>query len=348
VGDTKKVPKPHVRFPAVATIFQILELSYRTILNPRDIPDKACHMKLQLLLFTFLQLYFSAASAEDDLLENLLVLGDSWASISKDYLRYVCSPHSLFLGGDAAEGIKFLNVQNDAKSGSTAAQWASKELAKRSFQKSNDFEYVWLSIGGNDFLSGGCDMETKQEIAADILSIISHIVESSSNNDIKILYFGYTYPTTDVCGGGTTAAKMDEISNYVRDSIGNSSSFSSHVTLVDITSELVTPKSAPLSDKQWFADSIHINEYGYFKIFSMPAIQEFFGCIEPAPSSSPTDSSSSASSYAPFVVPTTASTSETDEDGALSEAASPSSESSCRKLWMPWLSVGVCLVVLLR
>ncbi len=292
-------------------------------------------MKCHLFLFAILQILVLASA------ENLLILGDSWASASQDFLSHVCSPLSFILG-DAADtqGIKILNVQNDAKAGSDAAQWASGEVARKSFEKS-DFDYVWLSLGGNDFLdTSGCDMEQKQEIAENVLSVISQIVDSSSNENIKILYFGYGIPTADICGGGTTAARMDEILHYIRDSIG-SSAFSSYVTLVEITSEFVTPQSAPLSDAQWFYDSIHINEFGYFKLFSLQAVQEFFGCIDPstsAPSTTISDAPSSVSSDAPSSAPSgSVSSSPSDAPYLPQSSASPSDSVSSSPSDAPYL-----------
>ncbi len=47
---------------------------------------------------------------------------------------------------------------------------------------------------------------------------------------------------------------------------------------MDISTLYVTDDSYPLSDSYYYADSIHINENGYVKLFSMDDIQEFFEC----------------------------------------------------------------------
>ena len=124
-------------------------------------------MKFPRSVLAFLPI-LSFASAE-----NLLLLGDAYVSLKGD------------LWGCSDSG-KILDVQNDTEEFLTAAEMASKGTASKSF-KDNDFDYVWLSIGGSDFLSR-CDAKKEEDLAEDILSIISDIVESSSNDNIKILY----------------------------------------------------------------------------------------------------------------------------------------------------------------
>jgi lysophospholipase L1-like esterase len=202
----------------------------------------------------------------------ILVLGDSWASLSGDTLSNICGP-----------GTKSRNIQNDATSGSTAAEWASKEMAVSSLSKAKfDHDYVWLSIGGNDFLDNKCDISATEEVATNVLQVISDIVENSSNEDLRILYFGYSYPSQDVCGGGTTADLFDASNKDIRDAIKNSD-YSDYVKVLDISNEFVTAGSAPLSDEKWYTDAIHMNEYGYVKLFSKISIQRFFGCTSVVP-----------------------------------------------------------------
>jgi hypothetical protein len=84
----------------------------------------------------------TATESEDG---AILVLGDSWASLSGDHMINICGPQTA------------RPVQNDAQSGSTAADWASGEMAVKSMSKAKyEFDYVWLSIGGNDFLGSRC------------------------------------------------------------------------------------------------------------------------------------------------------------------------------------------------
>eukprot|EP01082_Thalassiosira_pseudonana_P003958 g3412.t1 g3412 contig12:2015244-2015774(-) len=95
-----------------------------------------------------------------------LLLGDSWASLSGN-------------------------------------QWADGKTDLESMTKAQyDYGYVWLSLGGNDFLDNKCDISMADDVAADIVTVISHLVDNAANEDIRILFFGYSVPSSDVCGDG--------------------------------------------------------------------------------------------------------------------------------------------------
>ena len=237
--------------------------------------------------FLFLLIIFSQIPSPVVAAGAILVLGDSWASATGDYLKGICNPP--FGSG----GTEEREVQNDGKSGSTAAEWASQELAKKSILKSKvDHQYVWLSIGGNDFIASSCDIDIIEDVTNNILTIISHIIDSSSNDNLKILFFGYSYPSDDICGGGKTAGLFEETMAYQREAIV-SSSYSERVEVIEISDYFVTSASAPLSDERWYEDEIHLNIAGYIKLFSGLEVQHFFGCVAdddhaptPAPESS--------------------------------------------------------------
>ncbi len=201
----------------------------------------------------------------------ILVLGDSWASLSGSFLSNVCNL------GSTDTGSSQRSITNNGKSGSTAKQWASGELAKPSFTNAKyDYDHVWLSIGGNDF---NCDQSSHDEIAQNILNVISDIFESSSNDQMKVLYTGYGYPSEDICNGKGTISLIDNLSSVIRSKI-QKSSYAKKVQVMDISSMFVTKDSSPYSDMEWYADDIHINEVGYKKLFSSSSTQEFFGCDE--------------------------------------------------------------------
>lgn len=210
-------------------------------------------MKFFLFIALCLQSLQFIGAANDETTSTdgaILVLGDSWASLSGDYMSNVCGPQTTRL------------VQNDAKSGSTADDWASGETAVKSMTNANyDYDYVWLSLGGNDFLDAKCDISVAEQVGEDIITTISHIVDNSANPNIKILYFGYSYPSSDICGDGTTADLFDQQSALIRKAIKNSD-YSKYVTVLDISKTFVTMSSSPLSDEKWYADEIHMNELG--------------------------------------------------------------------------------------
>ena len=210
---------------------------------------------------------------EDD---AILVIGDSWASLSGNYLANVC-------GSSTTRPI-----QNDAISGSTAKQWAYKRLGVEAIDKSEiEYTHVWLSVGGNDLLDKKCDMSIADKVAANVVNVIKQVVDASRGEaavgevayreDLKILYFGYSIPSRDVCGEVTTATLYAKQTEIIFDAIHNSD-YGEYVTTIDISDMFVTPESSPLSDSSYFADAIHLNEAGYKKLFSGYNVLRFFDC----------------------------------------------------------------------
>lgn len=196
---------------------------------------------------------------------SILLLGDSWAAISGDYAANIC-------------GLKTTRlITNDAENGSTANEWAEKETAVESMTKAEyDYEYVWLSLGGNDFLDNKCDIDMAEEVAADIVTVIGQVVDNSPNENIKILYLGYAVPSDDVCGNGMTSELFEAMTYTIFGAI-KASDYAKYVTLHDI-SEMFMPWGSNLSDEYYFYDDIHLNEIGYMHLFSSYKVQRFFGC----------------------------------------------------------------------
>mmetsp|Transcript_1890 Transcript_1890/g.1787 ORF Transcript_1890/g.1787 Transcript_1890/m.1787 type:complete len:137 (-) Transcript_1890:126-536(-) len=126
---------------------------------------------------------------------------------------------------------------------------------------------------------------------------------------------------------------FDDLNNEVRKAIEDSP-YAEKVQYVDISSEFVTAESSPVSDMQWYDDTIHVNEAGYVKLFSMEVMQEFFGCTRSTGdkdrnSSSPSSSGSSRP-YFPFNV-------------SSSPSASPISPTSAGVTMtiMKWLTISL-------
>ena len=236
-----------------------------------------------------LQLYLNYSTSSAQTINEggaILVLGDSWASASGDFLTGVCG---LVENGTESNERE---VTNNGKSGSTAKQWVSNGVVQQSFSNTqNQFDHVWLSIGGNDFLGNNCDDGVNDEITGDIEQVVGDIFNASTNDELKILMTGYGYPSEDVCGNGRTISQFDKLNSSIQEAMNKID----RVTYVDVSSEFVTSESSPYSDKEWYADSIHINREGYIKLFSMQPIQEFFECsigTSSSPSSAPSTTSS--------------------------------------------------------
>jgi len=250
--------------------------------------NKLCWVFTSILMMFPILLCETADDAED----AILVLGDSWgARIPEEFLVGICSLKDEEDGN--RENIKSRHVTNIAVSGSTAAELAYGEDGKKAFANNRDYDYVWLSIGGIDVI--GC-IDDEETIASNILKVISDVIDSSNNAKLQILFIGYGYPMQGVSYCGKTVADFDDVYSTWIEAI-QKSSYSERVKYVDIRSELVTARSSPLSDMQWFDDGIHLNRDGYTKIFSMQDVQEFFGCTSDTPLTIGTDVSSSFSSF---------------------------------------------------
>lgn len=249
----------------------------------------------------------SVAASAGDGDGSILVLGDSWASLTGDFLGQVCGSSN---NNNDNDNVIPRRIRNEAKSGSTAAEWASSTSTTSTrlvdLVAKESWDYVWLSVGGNDLLDAKCDATIIPQLAFDILTIIENIVENSMNPNIQILYFGYSIPSEDVCGDERTAIVFQANQEQIPSAIA-ASLYAEKVTLVDIANDFVTPASTPLSSSIYFADAIHLNELGYFQLFSKEPIQEFFGCHESSSSTAeetPSLSPIETTTAAPIVLPT--------------------------------------------
>ena len=205
-----------------------------------------------------LQLYLSHSTSSAQTTNErgaILVLGDSWASASGDFLSGVCG-----LGGENGIEGSEREVTNKGKSGSTAKQWVSNGVVQQSFKNAQlRIDHVWLSIGGNDFLGNNCKNESaNDEITGDIEQVVGDIFDTSPNDELKILMTGYGYPSEDVCGNGRTISQFDKLNSSIQQAMNEID----RVTYLDIASEFVTSESSPYSDKEWYAGNIHINREG--------------------------------------------------------------------------------------
>ena len=286
---------------------------------------------LTLLILVF-QNYKSVAGFNGE----TLVVGDSWGAFSENFLASVCS----LSANDYTNVVR--TVTNDAMSGSTAMEWSEGETAKNSFENGKDYDFVWLSVGGNDFLGTQCLTEFpdgissfiggllgESTIANYVLDVIADIVESTSNPDLMILFTGYGYPTEEVCPDGDTIDQFNSLNTKIRNTI-NSSAYKDRVMTIDITDLFVTSVSSPFSDTTWYADEIHINEAGYVKLFSLPEIQSFFQCTTAA-SESPT----SIPTFHPTIAPTLS----THPSESPSASVQPSPYPSVSPSMIPTISV---------
>jgi len=112
---------------------------------------------------------------------HLVVFGDSWGTEGAKSLRQVF-------------GAKGITIDNVAKSGSTAEQWARTPNAVRdAVRKNPDAKWVWLTVGGNDAkneLSIGVPVEKLiQEMINRTRIILKPLFDD--NPTIRVVQFGY-------------------------------------------------------------------------------------------------------------------------------------------------------------
>lgn len=227
---------------------------------------------------------FAITFANEMSQQAILVLGDSWGSFSGGDLKDVCSH-----GATNDEAYKVMTIANKSKSGSTAEEWATQDKVADSYKDQKNYDYVWLSVGGNDALGSYCVQSAFPDIVGNILQLIQDIVEESSNEDVKILFTGYGYPTMDLCMFGRTISTFDNLTAMIHEAIA-ASAYSSYVTLIDISDKFVTDNSSPYSDSEFYADPIHLNQNGYDRFYAFKEIQTFFGCSEEPYAGIPTSS----------------------------------------------------------
>ena len=138
-------------------------------------------------------------------------------------------------------------------------------------------DYFIAILNRNDFLDNKCDIDMAEEVAANIVTVIGQIVDNAPNKDIKILYFGYSVPSSDVCGNGQTAQLFEEQGAIIFNAI-QSSDYSQYVTTFDISEMFVQWGTGGLSNPDYYYDEIHLNLMGYMHLFSNIKVQRFFGC----------------------------------------------------------------------
>lgn len=142
----------------------------------------------------------------------------------------------------------------------------------------NYYNIIFNLRDRNDFLDNKCDITMAEEVAADIVTVIGQVVDYSAIENIKILYFGYTVPSVDVCGNGQTAELFEEQGQIIFDAI-KASAYADYVTTFDISTKFLHWwGTGGLSDSYYYYDEIHLNQMGYLHLFSDVRVQSFFGC----------------------------------------------------------------------
>eukprot|EP00005_Dracoamoeba_jomungandri_P008990 CAMPEP_0174262800 /NCGR_PEP_ID=MMETSP0439-20130205/15505_1 /TAXON_ID=0 /ORGANISM="Stereomyxa ramosa, Strain Chinc5" /LENGTH=252 /DNA_ID=CAMNT_0015347763 /DNA_START=36 /DNA_END=791 /DNA_ORIENTATION=- len=113
---------------------------------------------------------------------DIVVFGDSWGTVGKESFEKMAASHGL-------------SVADFAIGGTTASFWAQDPdiLAQTVFFKSPDAKYVWLTIGGNDFLGGMLGKVPLEEIISNVIKDTTTFLTPlfTAFPLIKVVHFGY-------------------------------------------------------------------------------------------------------------------------------------------------------------
>lgn len=190
---------------------------------------------------------------------NVLVVGDSWASRSLDYLSDVCAETS---------------VVNRGEDGSTAYHWGQGSKARDAFSSvhGSGYSHVWLSVGGNDFLGLGCSLGLP--MLSSVIGSALQKVKAAAPSGITILMTGYSTPSGQLNHGSCTSFAALAILN---EAVKAACQGEPACKFVDVT-DACGGSSSSYSDVKYFTDAIHLNQQGYYRIFRLPGVQQVLGC----------------------------------------------------------------------
>ena len=209
---------------------------------------------MESLLRTTLLLVFLGTSKA----AKVLVVGDSMGEFSTNSIETWCSG---------------AQVSNAAIGGTTAADWATFTSDQIDGCGSN-FDYVWISVGGNDLLgSDGC-----AATASDIQSVVSSAIQNIKTNIApgakKYLTTCYCQPHIPEEG---SACNTPEKVAPLCEGIKLASDADADVTYVPSLSACGGSVTS-FSNAGYFEDAIHLNKRGFCKFFTRSEIQTLFEC----------------------------------------------------------------------
>ena len=253
--------------------------------------DRKCYLVFLFLLLTKVQVCFA----------KILIVGDSMG-------EFECSTVAEFCSGQ--------EVVNEAVAGSTAYQWG--DGGQYSFLDAfnaagTGVTHIWISIGGNDYLSpqedpgaagassGSCSI-SRSDLLTRFRPLVANALSAraaSNNAGAKFVFTGYCIPRSPgPCPEGSTfdvGVLKSVYETIVAENPGDfdcrSILISSLVFVTKIHQLCAHPfadidmwyrcgaiGNAPNSDPEFFMDVIHLNRRGYCHFFSYDKMQTAFGC----------------------------------------------------------------------
>ncbi len=213
------------------------------------------------LLATYLLLNYTAAE-----LTKILAVGDSMAEFMGQTLESFCEESKVYNAGIG---------------GTTAEQWSSYSQDDI-VDCGEDWDVVYISVGGNDLLESGCTLKPST-LTSRIEDAVANVVQNIAPGAKTYILTGYCIPAgpegdeeETACSDPSGYESMSvAIRNISTDSLGlppNSS-----LQVFD-SSTICGGSSNSFSNADYFQDPIHLNAKGYCKVFTQGSIQSSMQC----------------------------------------------------------------------
>jgi len=203
---------------------------------------------------------------------NTLVIGDSWAKQSFNYLADDCVGKTVGnFGVDASLAVNWASGACPQIPGGSCSVAAAAQGAPGA-------QYVWLSVGGNDFVGGGCSASVP-----DLATVIGGVLAAvkSALPTAKILMTGYCTPPSTAATFVPPACRAASQIGPLNDAVKMACDATVGCTFVDATSACGGSRVA-FSDASLFANPMHLNQMGYQRFFQQPGVQSALACGVPA------------------------------------------------------------------
>ena len=120
----------------------------------------------------------------------MVAFGDSWGSFGEKEFQ------DMFTSRGSA-----IKVDNDAIGGTTAKFWSLMPNSLRdAVAKNADAKWVWLSLGGNDGISGMSQGRSLEDVVADVVKNTQKILDPLFRDfpNIRVVQFGYDLPNFEM------------------------------------------------------------------------------------------------------------------------------------------------------
>jgi lysophospholipase L1-like esterase len=207
---------------------------------------------------------------------DILIIGDSHAQASKNYLEQVCKGkkvNNLGVGGTTA-----LQWSQNARGGRCAGSSIGACSIAEAFSPKygRGYTHLWISLGGNDFLMSRCTM-SETELQHRINEVVKS-ARAAAGPNVTIVLLGYPRPTEQFSKRVCPDLKPgDRKPNVFKDAC--TTDF--NCRFVETAFVDGARSYDEFSSGHLHADGAHLNAQGYCALFTMKEVQDVFQC-EPA------------------------------------------------------------------